>query len=124
MGEEADYGIDEAFMQKGAGLVQSRHVKTVIERQDEIRQQVREAPALQALQGDVEAMLKAIAAYDAGRARGVSDGAMRVLVFALHYLLLPADLVPDDTPESGYRDDAVVLQAAVDMHGEALQAYR
>lgn len=56
-------------------------------------------------------------------AAAAAHPAVRECAFALLYFLKGFDRIPDDIPEVGLVDDAMVVQAAILRHGSALKGH-
>ncbi len=52
-----------------------------------------------------------------------SDSVRNETIFALLYAAKDTDLVPDDTPEVGYLDDAAVAESVLARHAETFARY-
>lgn len=60
-----------------------------------------------------EVMEKALQLYYALQAESTPGAAKRIILGALVYLMLPADLIPDWLPAAGFTDDLSVLTGAL-----------
>jgi len=61
--------------------------------------------------------------YQSGQYRKVPAWTIGVAAFALLYILMPFDLVPDFIPVAGLVDDALVMATALSMVGQDLKDY-
>jgi len=73
--------------------------------------------------GQVRLFVEMLRDYQSGKYRQAPVWTLGVVAFALLYILMPLDLVPDFIPLMGLVDDALVMAAALSMVGEDLKAY-
>lgn len=74
---------------------------------------------LQAIAEDLQDMMRLLFAWAKQSYRGVSWGALALMVGGLVYFLLPTDVLPDVVPGVGFVDDVAVVSMVVDaVRGE------
>ena len=61
--------------------------------------------------------------YQSGKYRQAPVWTVGVVAFALLYILMPFDLVPDFIPLAGLADDALLLAVALSMVGQDIKDY-
>jgi len=78
-----------------------------------------EREPLQAIADDLQDLMRLLFAWAKQSYRGVSWGALALMVGGLIYFLLPTDAVPDVLPGVGFVDDVAVISMVVDaVRGE------
>lgn len=82
------------------------------------------ASALEAISQDVRTALRLLVAWAQRSYRGVSDGALVLLVAALLYFVAPIDLIPDALGALGFVDDVAVIETAVSAVRAELDRFR
>ena len=91
-------------------LVESpRDLLRVIERARRKQESVGTARSLEPVVSELKAMLELLRAWAQGEYTGVSRANLVLIVGAVVYFLMPADLIPDIIAVFGFTDDAAVL---------------
>jgi len=73
--------------------------------------------------GKLRLFISMLRDYQAGKYKKAPVWTISVAAFALLYVLVPLDLVPDFIPVAGLVDDALVVAAALSMIGQDLKDY-
>ncbi|MBQ9456130.1 MAG: DUF1232 domain-containing protein [Thermoguttaceae bacterium] len=69
-------------------------------------------------------LLSLLQDYSTGKYRAISTSTLSLVIFAVAYVILPVDCVPDFLPVLGFGDDLAFLAAVLcKVHGE-LDAYK
>lgn len=80
--------------------------------------------ALSSVADDVKTMFLLSKDYYNGSYLNIRWERLTVIIFALMYLLMPIDLIPDFIPAIGFVDDIAVISVCLKMVSEELKEYR
>lgn len=111
----------EGFVKAGAGGIQSSDISNVLSNASGIAGKL--GGPLANMAGQARLLISMLGDWRAGRYR-LPASTVSVLAFALLYVLMPFDLVPDFIPVAGLADDALVVTAALSMVGEDIRRYQ
>jgi len=81
-------------------------------------------PAFDAVREKTLGMLQIIDGIAKGDAVKISYPSLSVAVFGLNYLLKEVDIIPDQIPGEGYKDDALVLDRCAEQMGRELKHWK
>lgn len=106
-------------------LVESpRDLLRVIERARRKQESVGTARSLEPVVSELKAMLELLRAWAQGEYTGVSRANLVLIVGAVVYFLMPADLIPDIIAVFGFTDDAAVLAWVIRAVKDELAKYK
>jgi len=83
-----------------------------------------ENTAFDSVRNKAERMVQIIEEISAGQPVKISYPSLAVAVFGLNYLLKKVDIIPDQIPEDGYKDDAIVLARCAEQMGRELKHWK
>ena len=69
-------------------------------------------------------LISLIKDYSKGDYKNIPWGSISAIVFALLYVLLPIDLIPDFIPIAGFLDDAAVVALCLRLVRDDLEQYK
>lgn len=115
--------IDTSFVLSKAKDVKQEDFERVEVHAKEIQDKTQQGP-LNRFFDDVRTFIEMVKDYRARRYREIPYWAITMVVFALAYVLMPVDLVPDFILGLGLVDDAAVMSVCVMMLNNQLEAYR
>jgi uncharacterized membrane protein YkvA (DUF1232 family) len=119
--------INEETFKRGAAKVTPEDAKRVIDNASGILGKVTGSDALKHLAGRVQLLIEMVKDYVSGRYTDVPWLIIAAIVFALLYLFMPFDLLPDVIPVIGLTDDLFMLGlcfALVELELEKYKAWR
>ena len=116
--------INLAYVLRNAKKMTSKDIKKVIAKIGKIVAKVNDAEPLKKFVDDVRVMFEMLKDYYNGTYREVPFGSICAVTFALLYVLLPVDLIPDFIPIIGYLDDAAVVYICLNFVKQDLDQYR
>ncbi|HEY5893955.1 MAG TPA: hypothetical protein VIT91_12060 [Chthoniobacterales bacterium] len=61
--------------------------------------------------------------FASGLCRDLTFHAVADIAFALQYFYQDNDLIPDDLPDDGFKDDLAVSELVLERHGKVLEEY-
>ncbi|MGD9637530.1 MAG: YkvA family protein [Alphaproteobacteria bacterium] len=79
---------------------------------------------LSSVSSDVKIMFNLAKDYYDGTYKNINWNNLSVIVFALIYLLMPIDVIPDFIPIFGYTDDITVISVCLKMVSDELKEYK
>lgn len=112
------------YIENRARTVTPEDVKTVLDREEEVREKVGQSGPFAALREELLLLLDLLRDYWKGAYREVPWRLIAALVAGLLYLLSPLDILPDVLPLLGLADDAMVLAVCVQLVRGELARYR
>jgi uncharacterized membrane protein YkvA (DUF1232 family) len=116
--------IDKAFVLQSAAKITRADIRKVLKKMGEILRKIYHAEPLKQFMEDVRLMFSLLKDYYDGTYREIPLGTICAVTFALLYVLLPLDLIPDAIPIIGYLDDALVIYICLQLIKEDLERYR
>ena len=114
--------IDEGFIRSGAGKINEEDIKSVIDKENDIKGKF--TGQLEKFFEDVKLFFMMLKDYWNGKYRDVPWWAIAAIVFALLYVLNPFDLIPDAIPFIGQIDDVAVMVLCLKMIDSEVQKYK
>lgn len=79
---------------------------------------------LSSVADDVKTMFSLAKDYSCGYYRDIRWERLSIIIFALLYLLMPFDLIPDFIPVIGFVDDIAVISVSLKMVSDELKEYK
>lgn len=116
--------IGPEFIEAAARKITAADVGRAAERSRKILELFDRNADLQRFKPDAERMLSMLVDHLGGRYTSMPVWTVAVVTFALLYVLKPVDIIPDDLPEIGRLDDALVVSHAVGLTKVDLQNYK
>lgn len=114
----------EKELHKKAKKVSDKDVEDIFERQEEIRDKLKDVPGkFGKMVNQVKLLLEMVADYWNKEYRELPWYTIAMAVSTLVYFVSPIDLLPDFIPVLGYADDAMVVGLAIRIAQEDLRAY-
>ncbi|MBD3368985.1 DUF1232 domain-containing protein [Candidatus Fermentibacteria bacterium] len=115
--------IDMKYIEDGAGKIDGDDMEKVVRKADEIKYKFESKGPLHRFLKDFRLLIQLVRDYWSNRYRAIPWWAISGIVFALLYVLNPADLLPDFIPGLGYMDDAMVVSLCLMMIERELEKY-
>ncbi len=120
LGEQDKTRIHEAY-EHGIGTMTPEDLDRVLSDEKKAREKARN---LKGFLAEFKLLWSLLQDYRAGRYRNVPWKFIAAVVFALAYLIAPADVIPDFLPLVGYIDDTAVFGLLLAGFKSDIDAYR
>jgi uncharacterized membrane protein YkvA (DUF1232 family) len=115
--------IDANWLKTQLDEVNRNEMQEALQHASGVLSELTVTPELRDFEQDMQDMLDLLEDYLEGRWTKVSAETPATIVFAVRYVLDPADAIPDNTPGLGFLDDFRVLSLCVESMREDLDAY-
>ena len=116
--------IDREFIRKGASRITGTDIEEIGQKTDDIRLRLTKSGPLGRLIEDLKLLLSLVKDYRSKKYRNVPYWTIAAAVFALLYVINPADMIPDALPFVGQVDDAAVVTLCLYLIRQELHRYR
>jgi uncharacterized membrane protein YkvA (DUF1232 family) len=116
--------IDREFIRKGASKITGSDIEEISRKADDIRLRLTKSGPLGRFVEDLKLLLSLVKDYWSKKYRNVPYWTIAAAVFALLYVIDPADLIPDALPFVGQVDDAAVVSLCLYLFRQELHKYR
>lgn len=120
---EARKKIDVDYIRNGSRKMNDDDMEKVVRKADEIKYKFESKGPLHRFIKDFQLLMQLVRDYWSNQYRAIPWWAISGVVFALLYVLNPADLLPDFIPGLGYLDDAMVVSLCLMMIEKELKKY-
>lgn len=115
--------IDEAFIREQASTITDDDIRRVIDKAEEIKKRFSRDNPLGQFIDEFQLLRSMVFDYWSGAYREIPNWVIGAIVFALLYVLNPADIIPDVIPVVGYLDDAAVVSICLVMIEQQCHEY-
>ncbi|MBM2816392.1 MAG: ykvA [Ignavibacteria bacterium] len=115
--------ITESYVISNSKKISQSHIQACLDYQSEISSKVKNEKLLFQYEREIKLILALIEDYQTGTYKEVSAESIGIMVFSLLYVLSDNDLIPDDIPVWGLKDDAAVLEICMKLIRKDIMGY-